>query len=140
MVGAIERLTRNAFRVLGLPATASQAAIDQAARRMRIFSDPKRVPATPFDAPWLGELPRSKMDLEQAVARLSEPRSRLRERLLWFHDAELVPADAAPAALDAAAVRFGSRSDVVAEHDTAVTLYAAALLADPRIADASRWQ
>ena len=42
-----ESITRNSFRILGLPATASQADVDRAARRLRIWPDPSRIPPTP---------------------------------------------------------------------------------------------
>src|SRR6266496_231524 len=82
---AADRITHNAFRVLGLCATASQACIDQSARKMRIWSDPRRIPPTPWDLNWLGPLSRSKNDVEQAVALLSDPVTRVGERLFWFH-------------------------------------------------------
>src|SRR5438874_5178689 len=85
-----QRLTANAYRVLGLRADASQEAIDAAARRLRIWADPAMVPATPGDLPWLGPLSRAKNDVEQAVTRLSDPVSRLQERLLWYVDPETI--------------------------------------------------
>src|ERR1700722_12578058 len=81
----LETLASNAWRTLGLPATASQADIDRAARKMRIWPDPAHIPATPWDFPRLGPVARTSNDLAQAVSRLSEPQSRVREKLLWFH-------------------------------------------------------
>jgi hypothetical protein len=79
-----ESLAGNAFRVLGLPASAGQAEIDSAARRMRIWTNPAQVPPTPWDLPWLGPLPRSRPDIEFALARLADPVSRINQRLFWF--------------------------------------------------------
>src|SRR5258705_7481492 len=78
------RLTRNAYGILGLGGDASQEAIDQAARKMRLWATAKRIPETNWDLPWLGTLERNKSDIEQAVARLADPPTRLRERLMWF--------------------------------------------------------
>src|SRR2546429_265400 len=81
---AKERISGNAFRVLGLPGDASQQAIEASARKMRIWPTPERIPPTAWDLPWVGSLSRSRMELEQAVARLTDPKSRIEERLLWF--------------------------------------------------------
>src|SRR5215212_1276920 len=77
-------LAANAYRTLGLSASAGQAAIDGAARRMRIWPDPSRIPPTPWDLPELGPLSRFRSDIEQAVARLHDPASRAAQRLLWY--------------------------------------------------------
>ncbi len=79
-----EKLAGNAFRTLGLSASAGQSVIAAAARRMRIWPDASRVPPTAWDLPELGPLRRSKPDIEQAVSLLNEPATRLEHRLLWF--------------------------------------------------------
>src|SRR4051794_6356942 len=79
-----EKLAANAYRTLGISASSGQAEIEAAARKMRIWPDPSRIPPTPFDLPWLGPVGRTRNDIEQAVARLNEPASRVEERLLWY--------------------------------------------------------
>ena len=59
-------LFRNAYRMLGMSATANQREIENAARRMRIWPDPARVPSTVWDMPWLGPLSRSRSDIERS--------------------------------------------------------------------------
>lgn len=136
-----DKLTNNAFRILGLPATATQSAIEQAARRMRVFPDPSRLPPTPWDHPWLGALSRKKIDLEHAVARLTDPKQRVRERLLWFHEPLPVPSDARPQAVDEILTQdVTADAPPAARHDVALARYASALLLDPLISDAARWQ
>ncbi|HVS73026.1 MAG TPA: hypothetical protein VHQ47_17355 [Phycisphaerae bacterium] len=76
--------SNNPFRTLGLSAAASQAAIDAAARRLRIYPDPASIPPTPFDLPTLGPLPRTPTDIEQALAALYDPLTRIDARLFWF--------------------------------------------------------
>ena len=56
-----QALASNAFRVLGLSGEATQADIDAAARRMRIWNDPAAIPPTPWDTPMLGPLARDAM-------------------------------------------------------------------------------
>ncbi|HWE94929.1 MAG TPA: hypothetical protein VG269_13270 [Tepidisphaeraceae bacterium] len=77
-------LSGNAFRILGLTAGASQSQIDAAARTMRIWEDPASIPESVNDANWIGPVPRTPRDIENAVARLADPLSRLEERFWWF--------------------------------------------------------
>jgi hypothetical protein len=79
-----QRLAANAYRILGLSGDATQAEIDAAARRMRLWADPADIPPTPWDFPQLGPLPRGSLHIEQAVAALHDPVARLQERALWF--------------------------------------------------------
>ncbi|HVX86596.1 MAG TPA: hypothetical protein VH253_17575 [Phycisphaerae bacterium] len=76
--------SHNPFRILGLSGAASQAAMDAAARRLRIYPDPAAIPPTPFDLPTLGPLPRTPTDIEQALAALYDPLTRIDARLFWF--------------------------------------------------------
>ncbi|MDB5299168.1 MAG: hypothetical protein JWO87_831 [Phycisphaerales bacterium] len=134
-----ERLAANAYRTLGLSADASQEAIDQAARKMRIWPDPARIPPTVWDLPALGKPARSKNDLEQAVSRLNEPQSRVEERLLWFHTDAARKAGPSPEALDSACHALAAAPDPAARHDAALAALHAALLLDPLVKDESRW-
>src|SRR5262249_26011884 len=126
-----EGLTNNAFRVLGLSATASQSAIEQAARRMRIWPDPARVPPTPWDLPWLGPGQRTTMNPPHAGSRLNDPLARIRERLMWFHEPLSLTSSAPVDALEATLERVRARTDPAAGHDAALARFAAAMLADP---------
>jgi hypothetical protein len=112
-----QRMAASAYRTLGLPASATQAQIDAAARRLRIWADPKTVPPTPWDTPWLGPVRRSRNDIEQALSALNEPATRVEERLLWFHRPEPALWEAQkPIELDVSAPRTaGGASDLVAE-------------------------
>jgi hypothetical protein len=101
-----EKCAASAYRTLGLSASADQAAIDAAARKMRIWPDPQRIPATRWDMKELGPLDRSRNMIEQAVSRLHEPQSRLEERLLWYHGE--APPVAAVATMDSAAASTDS--------------------------------
>ena len=121
-----DTLAENAFRTLGLPATAGQAAVDAAARRLRLWPDPARIPPTPWDVPWLGPIRRARPDVEQAVAKLTDPAQRVAERVLWYHGTT-PPAD--PTAATA-----------TAGIDAAVAALQAAVVADPTAEDVDRWR
>ena len=132
------RLAANAYRTLGLSASAGQSAVDDAARRMRIWSDPRLIPPTPWDLPWLGPLARGRTEIEQAVARLSDPASRVEERVLWYLGA--APPGAGPGGPGPEAE--GPRTDgpLPAHHDAAVAMLHRACASDPDAADVGTWR
>jgi len=103
-----DTLAANAFRTLGLSGAATQSAVVAAARSMRLWPDPSRIPPTPFDLPELGPVRRSKPDIEQAVSLLNQPHSRLQHRLLWLLEK---PNDGA-----------GDDASIVSRHDRALRL------------------
>ena len=123
-----ELLAANAFRTLGLPATADQAAVDAAARRLRLWPDPARIPPTPWDVPWLGPLRRARPDVENAVARLADPTQRVAERVLWYHGQRPPPLAAAAQTLPAD------------DPDAPLGTLHAAVVIDPDAADVDRWR
>ena len=125
------RLAANAYRTLGISASAGQSAIESAARRMRIWPDPARIPPTPWDLPHLGPPSRSRTDLEHAIARLSEPGSRLEDRLLWYHGSR------PPAQDDRGAGSLAAT--ITDQHDAAVAALHAA--SAPAVTfEIARWQ
>src|SRR5258706_3973377 len=79
-----DKLTQNAYRILGLGGDATQEAIHQAARRMRLWATSGKAPATAWDMSWLEKIERAMANIDQAVAKLNEPNWRVQERLLWF--------------------------------------------------------
>lgn len=79
----LDTFRRNAYRILGLQATATQEQLDSAARLMRLHADGD-APPTPNDALWLGPVPRGQRDIDDAVMRLTDPQTRTTERLWWF--------------------------------------------------------
>jgi hypothetical protein len=133
------RLTRNAYRILGLSADASQEAIDQAARRMRLWANAKKIPDTSWDLPWLGALNRSKSDIEQAVARLADPASRLRERLMWFCGSPELFAVADVQAVRESLEQTEAKDIAVRQHNAAVAELATAILG-PGATNARSWE
>ncbi|HVT81112.1 MAG TPA: hypothetical protein VHM90_10690 [Phycisphaerae bacterium] len=79
----LDTFRRNAYRVLGLQAGATQEQIDAAARLLRLHSEGD-APPTFNDAAWLGPVTRAPQDVDNAVMRLTDPESRTMERLWWF--------------------------------------------------------
>jgi len=127
-----QTLATNAYRTLGISASSNQSAIEGAARRLRIWPNPEMIPPTPWDLPWLGPLPRSRNDIEQAVSRLAQPESRLEERLLWYHVGRppAGPADGMEPVSPAQPDR----------HAAALAALHGAWIGDPEVADSARWR
>lgn len=79
-------LNNNAYRILGLPNTASQLEIyerESAIRRELKVGINKQ---TSWDLLWLGSFERSESTLRDAVRRLTNPFLRLQERFFWFSE------------------------------------------------------
>jgi hypothetical protein len=122
-------LIRNAYRTLGLTAGASEADVDGAARRMRLWENPADIPATENDAPFLGPVRRTRQDIDAAVSRLADPEARVQERLWWF--ANMPPEnDEGVAAGDS----------VLERHDAALAQVYRVLVTDANEASLRRWK
>jgi hypothetical protein len=81
----LEPLARNAFRTLGLAASASQGEIQERATALRLAGKLGVEKRFDGDLPWLGPLGRSEADVRDALGRLADPPQRILERLFWFH-------------------------------------------------------
>ena len=136
-----KRLAASAYRTLGLSASATQAQIDQAARRLRIWPDPNTVPPTPWDVSWLGPVARSKNDIEQAMSRLSEPATRIEERLIWFHGTTpALWASADSTAMEKTFASLAKATDAASIHDVALAKLQLGLLRDNSLIKTDRWK
>ncbi|GEM_PF-2368746 len=83
-------LTDNAYRFLGLDATAAQSEINRTGDSIlkEIKLDITRT--RPTDLSWLGECKRTETGVRNAISKLSEPSQRQIERLFWFHTKEQI--------------------------------------------------
>jgi hypothetical protein len=159
-VGLFEPAARDAFRVLGLAARASQGEVFDAASGLRLALKVGVRKTFEGDAAWLGEVARRESDVRDAVGRLSEPVQRARERLFWFQ----LPAPAAQvstvAQLTAAVEELLKRVPVepfrpsgadevqgapladgaaAALHDAALLALAGVVRLDPSLHEAEAW-
>jgi hypothetical protein len=130
-------ITSNAFRILGLTADASQEQADAAARKMRIWQDPSMIPPTANDAAWMGPISRTRQSVENAVARLADPLTRLPERFWWF--CLPPPASDAPPA-DSPRGSASDPTGVRAFHDAALVHLYRSLLTDVSGENLPVWQ
>ncbi|HYN86972.1 MAG TPA: hypothetical protein VER55_00510, partial [Ardenticatenaceae bacterium] len=136
---AIEVVAGNAFRILGLPARASEGDVRIAASAMRSGLKLGITKSTVWDSPWLGPLSRTEETVEDAVARLRDPARRLRERFFWFHDGDELMPSLALASLENTASRWSLAPGLSARHDAALLMLLAAVLSDPEVQNESQW-
>ena len=156
-LGLFEPAARDAFRVLGLAAQASQAEVFDAASSLRLALKVGVGKTFERDAAWLGAVARKESDVRDAVGRLSEPVQRARERLYWFHlpapRAHVSDAAGLTAAVeellkrvpvrpsdsgDEAAARLADE-EAAALHDAALLALAGLVRLDPLLREVEAW-
>jgi hypothetical protein len=157
-LGLFEPAARDAFRVLGLGARATQPEVFDAASALRLALKAGVRKTFEGDAAWLGEVVRKESDVRDAVGRLSEPVQRARERLFWFQlpaphastVAELtvaveellkrVPVE--PFSPEDAEEKEGARltdEQAAALHDAALLALAGVVRLDPTLREGEAW-
>lgn len=136
--GEFPPLARGAFRVLGLAASASQSEVFDAAASLRLALKLGVQKSFESDARWLGPLGRGEAEVRDALGRLSDPKSRAAERVLWFH----TPPAAGVDSLD----DLRARSDALraaggawAAHDAALLMLAGVSRLDPSLGAPAAW-
>lgn len=136
----IERFSKNAFRILGLPAHASLSAIQKADESMRRTLKLGVNKPSAWDLPWIGPIERSEADVREALGRLTgTPALRLRERALWFETGERLLSGLTISTLDDSISDRSAIKEVAAQHDLAVLRCLASMLIDPNIKNQDRW-
>ena len=153
-VGRFGPAAGNAFRTLGLAATAAQGEVFDAAAGLRLALKLGVQKTFEGDLPWLGPVGRTESDVRAAVGRLSEPVQRARERLFWFHgrltDAPASTVAELSLAVDAllrgAPTQVDDADGVGVTGEAAAALHDAALLAlaglvrlDPLLGHTGEW-
>lgn len=78
------RYQNNSFRVLGLQPNVSMSEIMQRVNEIKVKKSLGMDVAYEYDFPWMGALDRSEQNVINALQRLENPVSRLREEIFWF--------------------------------------------------------
>jgi hypothetical protein len=94
---------------------------------------------TPWDLPWLGPVNRTESDVQSANGRITNPSSRLRERIFWFFEGQEIVELLSPQSLNNAARGWASAPRLSARHDAALLNFIAAIVIDPTIREEERW-
>src|SRR3989339_1503991 len=76
----------NAFRVLGLPVTATDKDIIKRVDELITYIEIGKTPAFDTDFLWMGKLNRSKDSISKALQDLQDPEKRLLHTIFWFWD------------------------------------------------------
>jgi hypothetical protein len=136
----LQQVERNAFRVLGLPADASQkaileraAALDRAAK-VGVIQQPAS-----SDLEFFGQLRPDRTSISEALGRLSNPQQRLTERLFWITQLGRLLSDTSQGTLDSAILALQGSLFSTDQHDAAVFSLAACFLTDSDVQDAEGW-
>lgn len=135
----LQPLTENAYRVLGLGASASQQEIYEAAASIRRALRLERQTTTPYDARWLGALMRTESAVRDALGRLAHPSQRIHERLFWFYEAHALAADAACATWREEAEASPAEGSASGRHDAALLGYARLIACEAATRDDDSW-
>lgn len=132
-------LTHNAYRILGLPCSASQKQVFEAAASMRRALKLGVEKSLAEDMPWLGPLSRTEMDVRDALSRLANPAQRIYERLFWFYDAQVAHVSRLDD-LQPAVDHLISTAGQSGRHDAALLSLAVALRLHPSIEESAVWR
>lgn len=136
--GEFPPLGRNAFRVLGLAAPASQREVFEAASGLRLALKLGVEKSFEEDAAWLGPVSRAEPEVRDALGRLTDPARRAEERLLWFHAPPPAGAESVEALVTEADALL-LRGDAAARHDAALLLLAGLSVLDPSLRAPEAW-
>ncbi len=135
----LEPLARNAFRTLGLAASASQSEIHERATALRLAHKLEVEKAFDADLPWLGPFTRTEADVRDALSRLADPPLRILERLFWFHTIPTIEPPAKTAQLWEAVDTLLRTESPSARHDAALLSLAALQRLDPGFKNQEAW-
>jgi len=133
-------VAKNAFRVLGLPADASQRSVlERAAAMDRAAKVGMIRPPSPWDLKWFGPLEQERSSISDALGRLGNPQQRLTERLFWFAQSDRFVEDISSETLDSTIATLQASLFPDDHHDAAVLALASCFSADTAVHDAERW-
>jgi hypothetical protein len=135
----LEPVALNAFRALGLPASASQGEIHERAAALRLAHKLGVEKTFDADLPWLGPFARAEADVRDALGRLADPPRRILERLFWFHAVPELEPPSKPAQIREAVDGLLRAGTPWARHDAALLSLAALQRLDPEFRERDAW-
>ncbi len=131
---------RNAYRTLGLPADASSRVIYDRVAALRRAVKAGIAPSSPWNFEWYGPLQRDGNAISAALARLSNPYQRLRERFFWIAQPEAFAARISSQGFDACIKALSQSNACVDVHNAGVLALISCFSNDPNVKDPKRWE
>lgn len=135
----LENITRNGYRVLGLPADSPQPVAYRTAASLQRSAKLQIARTSSWDLPWFAPVERNAASISDALARLNHPAQRLRDRLLWLHQHESAVEQISPGTIDLAIDRLAAAPGPLDRHDAAVLALIACFELDPNVRELTRW-
>jgi len=80
------KIIKNAFRILGLPVTASKKEVVCRVEEIQTYITIEQTPQYDSDLPWIGELHRNTESVRKAVQSIDNPNTKLEHLISWFWD------------------------------------------------------
>lgn len=132
---------RNAYRILGLPVSASQKEILDSVASMKRGLKIGKTKKTDWDLSFVGMPERAAADIQEAERRLVDPELRLAERLHWFDNSAASKLnDLDLNGVEKVCVEWLASGTSSSKHDVAVLRTIAASIRDPEFNSEDLWQ
>ena len=138
-INLLQQITRNSYRVLGLPSDASWQAVAKRAANLERAAKVGISRPSPWNLAWYGPLRQDHGSIKDALARLTNPEQRLRERFFWITQSEQFLAGLSPANFDDSISSLRSSLFPSDRHDAALLALLSCFSTDTDQQDSKRW-
>jgi hypothetical protein len=138
-INLLQQITRNSYRVLGLPSDASWQAVAKRAADLERAAKVGISRPSPWNLAWYGPLRQDHGSIKDALARLTNPEQRLRERFFWITQSEQFLAGLSPANFDDSISSLRSSLFPSDRHDAALLALLSCFSTDTDQQDSKRW-
>jgi hypothetical protein len=138
-INLLQQITRNSYRVLGLPSDASWQTVSKRAADLERAAKVGILRPSLWNLEWYGPLQQDQGSIRDALARLTNPEQRLRERFFWITQSEQFLAGLSPANFDDSISALKSSLFPADRHDAAVLALLSCFSTDTDQHDSKRW-
>ena len=136
----VQQISRNAYRILGLPAHARWNEISQRASALRRAARAGIRQPSGWNLEWYGPVEQDERSIADALGRLSNPDQRLKEKLFWVSQTDLFLGGVPNCGIQVSIQSLSELKFAESEHDAAVLALISCVSADPKIQDSERWK
>ncbi len=136
----LQQISRNAYRVLGLPADTPWHLICERGSALHRAATVGIQQRSPWNLEWYGTVPQDGASISDALGKLGNPHQRLRERFFWIGQSETfvkyIGIQRLHASIEALAGSYSPQS----QHDAAVLALISCFSTDANIEDPEPWK